>query len=139
MNGQPWVVGVIPHLFRIRLMEKHLNLASVGESPGKLMPSFTSLDLSDPICPEIFNKLWVSTANSNTEIFNTLDADSSYDDCRTLEQYRLALSTKPFHDINNLKASHLSQLRGFLVLWPMKFLEEEEISLTHSVAKELFV
>lgn len=75
-------------------------------------------------------------------VYNVLDGDSSFDRCRTLEQYRSALATKPLHDLNDSQldvVSHLSQLKGFLVLWPMKFLEQEEISMTHSVAKELFV
>jgi hypothetical protein len=151
MNGQPWMVGDIPHSFRIRLMQKHLGSNSCGLGERVIPTSRTSIthsppsvsaDLTDPICPEIFNELWVSIANSNSAIYNDLDGDASYDRCRTLAQYRLALSSKPMVDTNDVKQeviSRVSQLRGFLVLWPIRFLEEEGISMTHSVAKELFV
>jgi len=114
MNKKPWVVGVVPHMFRKRLMAKHLNDFQV--------------DLTDPICRDIYWTRWVESAQMNSRLYDELDGPCSYDKCATVDEYEKALATKPFLDANDpLVESYLVRIRGHLVMWPQKFLEKENL------------
>ncbi len=95
-------------------------------------------DLVDPICSEVYQDTWLKIAQSNSTIFDSIDGPGSYYRCRTLDEYRANLSfqgSRPLEDIT----IQLQQLKGHLVLWPLGFLESENIPLVHSVAKEVFM
>ena len=129
MNKKPWVVGVVPHMFRKRLMAKHLNDFQVGMlvfyENSKLK---YSLDLTGPICRDIYWTRWVESAQMNSRLYDELDGPCSYDKCATVEEYEKALATKPFLDANDpLVESYLVRIRGHLVMWPQKFLEKENL------------
>jgi phospholipase D1/2 len=128
MGGKPWVVGAVPHMFRKRLMGKHL-----GDY---------RCDLTDPICDEIYRLKWLHTARENTSIYNELDGPCSYDKCNTLEEYGRAILERPFLSASDpLVESFLARLQGHLVMFPLRFLYRENLkSLAHSTVlpDELF-
>lgn len=127
MNGQPWTVGEIPHQFRKKLMLQHL---------GNL-----DLDVTDPISQQVYDEHWLKISRSNSAIFNSLDGACVYDKCSSIDEYRTNLRTNQIHlDIDQPEiTSQLEKIQGNLVLWPEKFLDNEIMPITHTVAKELFV
>jgi hypothetical protein len=100
------------------------------------------IDLTDPICDEVYRMKWLHIARENTSIYNDLDGPCSYDTCNTLEEYRKAIQERPFLSSNEpLVESYLCRIKGHLVMFPLRFLFKENLkSLAHSTVlpDELF-
>ncbi len=93
----------------------------------------------DPICSEIYHDIWLKTAQSNSTIFDSTEESSSYYRCRTLNEYRANLSLSQQSKSIEHTRTQFQQLKGYLIMWPLGFLESENIPLVHSVAKEVFM
>jgi phospholipase D1/2 len=98
-------------------------------------------DFSDPICDHIYHDVWLSIAHTNTTLYDELDGPLSYERCFTVDEYEKALAAKPFLNSSDpLVESFLVRIKGHLVMWPLKFLEKENMlsAATQVLASDLF-
>ncbi|KAI0983513.1 hypothetical protein GJ496_007968 [Pomphorhynchus laevis] len=117
LNGKTNDVGKFASSLRIRIMREHLG------------------DLSDPprytydaASTDFFQNVWQHTAAKNTMIYtkvfncSPLDAATRFEDLRRLKSKRNLAQTNI-----SLALDFLKQLNGYLVLVPLKFLQNENL------------
>ena len=115
----------------------------------------TAADTSDPVHHRFYHDVWRNIATSNTSIYDELDGPNSYEKVRTIAELKEALVNTPMVDFSltthtdavdendfsaKLQLPHTtnatdvkgltSKLRGFLVHFPLHFLEQEDLSVS---------
>lgn len=115
MNGSPFVVGSLPHNFRMRLMRTH-----VGDM---------NFDFSDPLCAESTFK-WIGTALKNGRCYDFLEKQFSVDRVKDFSQFESANRDKRSWNIKtDMEAKQLVEMiQGHLVMWPLNYLEKENLA-----------
>lgn len=118
LGRAPWTVGRFAHELRIKLMRQHL-----GDD---------SIDITDILDDEIYAKNWDEISHRNSRAFDAVDGPASVYRCKTLESYQTGLRTNklPSLDDSNVTDILAKEVRGFLVNWPMLFLEQEDLAPT---------
>ncbi|KAF0550199.1 phospholipase D/nuclease [Gigaspora margarita] len=109
------------------------------ESESCLLKTDDEKKLEDPVSDEFF-KLWRSTAEENTKIYNEVFHCLPSDDVKTqsdYENFAPKSSKVPLgHVYDESKIQKLEDIKGYLVLFPYDFLKEAE-TITFNKIKTL--
>ncbi|KAF2975734.1 hypothetical protein EK904_014048 [Melospiza melodia maxima] len=80
----------------------------------------------DPVCDKFFKEVWIATAARNATIFDKVFRCLPSDQVNNLAQLRDFISKPKLATDDPVKAAEeLKKIRGFLVQFPFRFLEEE--------------
>uniref|UniRef100_A0A8C5TND6 Phospholipase n=1 Tax=Malurus cyaneus samueli TaxID=2593467 RepID=A0A8C5TND6_9PASS len=80
----------------------------------------------DPVCDKFFKEVWISTAARNATIFDKVFRCLPSDQVNNLTQLREFINKPKLANDDPAKAAEeLKKIRGFLVQFPFRFLEEE--------------
>lgn len=80
----------------------------------------------DPVCDKFFKEVWISTAARNATIFDKVFRCLPSDQVNNLTQLRDFINKPKLATDDPAKAAEeLKKIRGFLVQFPFRFLEEE--------------
>lgn len=80
----------------------------------------------DPVCDKFFKEVWISTAARNATIFDKVFRCLPSDQVNNLTQLRDFINKPKLANDDSAKAAEeLKKIRGFLVQFPFRFLEEE--------------
>eukprot|EP01102_Stenamoeba_stenopodia_P020675 TRINITY_DN8154_c0_g1_i3.p1 TRINITY_DN8154_c0_g1~~TRINITY_DN8154_c0_g1_i3.p1 ORF type:complete len:298 (-),score=64.21 TRINITY_DN8154_c0_g1_i3:72-965(-) len=112
MGGEPYKVSKFAHELRVRLWNDYLGL-----------PASDLTTLADPVVDSVFRDMWHRTAEKNTQLYASVFASLPDSLTKLFE----------FHPEDETELSDLPLLegvKGFLVLFPMNFLSEEQLSPT---------
>eukprot|EP00742_Colponemidia_sp_Colp-10_P021096 GILJ01024679.1.p2 GENE.GILJ01024679.1~~GILJ01024679.1.p2 ORF type:complete len:595 (-),score=81.98 GILJ01024679.1:153-1937(-) len=111
MDGKEYEVGRNLQRFRISLFQEHMGI-DVGDIDK----------IKDPVADSCYNGLWRLTAKSNTRIFRESFHCLPDNKVHTWEELDAFTATLPEPNMEQLK-----QLKGDLVKFPLKFLQEEDL------------
>ncbi|XP_042312763.1 phospholipase D1 isoform X1 [Sceloporus undulatus] len=85
-------------------------------------------DIQDPVSDKFFKEVWVSTAARNATIFDKVFRCLPSDQVTNLAQLREFITIPKLACENPTKATEeLKKIRGFLVQFPFRFLDEENL------------
>ncbi|XP_061493302.1 phospholipase D1 isoform X1 [Rhineura floridana] len=85
-------------------------------------------DLQDPVCDKFFKEVWVATAARNATIFDKVFRCLPSDEVTNLAQLREFITKPKLACENPAKAAEeLKKIHGFLVQFPFRFLDEENL------------
>ncbi|KAH0624158.1 hypothetical protein JD844_007600 [Phrynosoma platyrhinos] len=85
-------------------------------------------DIQDPVSDKFFKEVWVSTAARNATIFDKVFRCLPSDQVTNLAQLREFITIPKLACENPTKAAEeLKKIRGFLVQFPFRFLDEENL------------
>ncbi|XP_028911138.1 phospholipase D2 [Ornithorhynchus anatinus] len=85
------------------------------------------LDLRDPVCEDFFRR-WRDTAQTNADIYEQIFRCLPTDATPSLRALREYAAAEPLASVSPaLARPELARLRGHLVRFPLKFLEEESL------------
>ncbi|XP_026522250.1 phospholipase D1 [Notechis scutatus] len=85
-------------------------------------------DIQDPISDKFFKEVWVATAARNATIFEKVFRCLPSDEVNNLSHLRDFISKPKLACENPTKATEeLKKIRGFLVQFPFRFLDEENL------------
>nr|XP_060622649.1 phospholipase D1-like [Anolis sagrei ordinatus] len=85
-------------------------------------------DLQDPVSDKFFKEVWVATAARNATIFDKVFRCLPSDQVTNLAQLREFITIPKLACENPAKAAEeLKKIRGFLVQFPFRFLDEENL------------
>ncbi|XP_051851875.1 phospholipase D2 [Antechinus flavipes] len=85
------------------------------------------LDLQDPVCDTFF-QLWQKTAERNASIYEQIFRCLPSNATRSLRVLREYGSVEPLATVSpEIASSELTQIQGYLVHFPLKFLEDESL------------
>ncbi|XP_065841393.1 phospholipase D1-like [Oscarella lobularis] len=118
LGGEPCSVGKFVQGLRLQLFRNHLGFSS----------SEPNDELLDPTTRKFFKQLWVPTAARNSlileEVFNCLPSEHA----KTFADVRNIRSTPTLAKTDRSAAKEkLKDVKGHLVLMPVKFLDEENL------------
>ncbi|PSS03047.1 Phospholipase D zeta 1 like [Actinidia chinensis var. chinensis] len=138
MNGEPWKAGKFALSLRLSLWSEHLGLHT-----GEIK------QISDPIADSTYKELWLATAKTNTAIFQEVFRCVPNDVILSRSAFRQSMSQwkeKIGHTTTDLGVApekleyckdgetkaidpmdKLKSVRGFLVLFPMEFMSQEDL------------
>ncbi|ORZ14030.1 hypothetical protein BCR42DRAFT_417891 [Absidia repens] len=148
MNGQPCEVSRFAATLRRKLWKEHLGMLPHQQfdevNPAMLPLPIPQLDetgteedrlVMDPIHDDTL-ELWNSTARTNTESFRQVFHCVPDDTVRNYEQYKAFYPEPSMINVGHVWdpkmtteeiRSHLGQVKGHLVEFPCRFLEEEDL------------
>ncbi|XP_019388279.1 PREDICTED: phospholipase D1 isoform X1 [Crocodylus porosus] len=117
MDGEDYRAGKFAQSLRLRCFRVVL-----GCSTNQ------NVDLLDPVCDKFFKEMWVSTAARNATIFDKVFRCLPSDEVNNLIQLRDFINRPILANEDPLKAAEeLKKIHGFLVQFPFRFLEEENL------------
>lgn len=133
MNGKPYKASKFALELRLRLFSEHLGVDNLSL-------------LMDPVSDSFYLRLWQRTSSTNTAIYREIFRSVPDDTISDWEDYRRFVSTpfRPLHGHVATKApselisNALSRVRGNLVLYPIHFVNRENLSMVFP-AKEFMV
>ncbi|KAL5010636.1 hypothetical protein ScPMuIL_012941 [Solemya velum] len=116
MNGKRHMAGKFASSLRRTLFREHLGLSDTD----------TSVDLSDPVCDNFYKNVWIQQAGINTTIFEKVFHCVPTDLARSFDELEDYQATPALVETNPMKArEELSKVKGYVVLMPLHFLEQE--------------
>jgi len=128
MNGVPFVANKFAYDLRIRLFKEYLGISD-EDSPSQ-HNNRMRFDLTDPTCTQFYRDMWMAVATGNTKIYEHVFPHIPRDSISTFEEYTRPSAPKD----TNL----LDEVRGFLVLHPLYFLDKENLGPTFFEALNLW-
>jgi phosphatidylserine/phosphatidylglycerophosphate/cardiolipin synthase-like enzyme len=148
MNGQPFVVGYMPHTLRMKLMRQHLGEDESYGTTHLTLPSFvlfpvlsfltalltfsvhnfSETDLSDPLAKSV-RDAWKLRSNTNSAVYDQIDGGISVYRCTTVGQFKDAFANYVNPSYLDPQIKHtMAEVKGFLVDWPHTLFEREDLS-----------
>jgi phospholipase D1/2 len=123
MNGQPYSSGKFCGSLRRMLMREHLGIFN----------SKSDIDIRDPICDKFYKDIWIATAAKNSSIYEKVFAVVPTDEVRSFSQLKDYLNKQKLADTHQnedkIEAKKcLDEIRGHLVLTPLFFLCDEDLT-----------
>lgn len=137
MNGQPWRAGRFAHSLRLSLWSEHLGI------------DLSNLEtIRDPVGDETYQEVWMSTARSNTDIYQAMfgcipddSIHSRFALRQTTAQIKdnlmghttidLGIAPEPLdkegRPIPGIQDKQLEAIRGHLVNFPLNFMSAEDL------------
>ena len=110
-----FVVGKTAHELRVRLMRQHL-----GDKTA---------NVSNILSRDIFLENWESVAMHNSTIYDMLDGEMSVYRCKKISHFQADYRDHVNKSIKDVEVqAAVKSIRGFLVNWPLTFLEEENLA-----------
>uniref|UniRef100_A0A8C3HR92 Phospholipase n=1 Tax=Chrysemys picta bellii TaxID=8478 RepID=A0A8C3HR92_CHRPI len=117
MDGKDYKAGRFAQSLRLRCFRVVL-----GSSAD------LSADLQDPVSDRFFKEVWVSTAARNATIFDKVFRCLPSDEVTNLAQLRDFIAKSKLVTQDAAKAAEeLKKIHGFLVQFPFRFLDEENL------------
>uniref|UniRef100_A0A8C5IWY2 Phospholipase n=1 Tax=Junco hyemalis TaxID=40217 RepID=A0A8C5IWY2_JUNHY len=114
MDGQEFRAGRFAQSLRLRCFRVVLGGSDL------------SPEHQDPVCDKFFKEVWIATAARNATIFDKVFRCLPSDQVNNLAQLRDFISKPKLATDDPVKAAEeLKKIRGFLVQFPFRFLEEE--------------
>ncbi|KAK9753640.1 PX domain [Popillia japonica] len=88
-----------------------------------------NIDITDPVSDHFYNDVWYSTASLNTEFYDKVFHCIPCDQVETFDQLKEYISQKPLY-LSEISRSEkmLESIEGHLVLFPLKFLCQENLT-----------
>jgi phosphatidylserine/phosphatidylglycerophosphate/cardiolipin synthase-like enzyme len=133
INKEPCQVGRFTSSLRKRLFREFLgefshSTATPTSSNSQISPG-SPLDLTDPCSDEFYTSVLLKYAKSNTEIYDKIFRVIPCDRVHTFEQLKEYQKVKWLNKDNQAEAKcELGQIKGFIVLYPKKFLCFEKLT-----------
>ncbi|KAF4521151.1 hypothetical protein B566_EDAN012917 [Ephemera danica] len=129
MNGKHFQSGRYAGPFRRRIFREHLGL--LEDADGEAI-------VRDPVCSEFYHDRWQATADRNTKIFEEVFHCIPSDYATSFVQLKKYLDEPPLsmRDLDAAKQA-LTDVQGFLVNLPLKFLASENLSKATNVVEGL--
>ncbi|CAG2106344.1 unnamed protein product [Medioppia subpectinata] len=133
MNGQPYAkCGRFCGSLRRHLFREHLGLlgpSDRGSQHLQASPALPDIDIRDPIGDHFYKDVWMATAARNADIYERVFPVVPTDQVRTFAQLKDYLTRpKLVHTDPQEAQRQLDRVRGHLVLMPLNFLEDEELT-----------
>ncbi|XP_022246655.1 phospholipase D1-like [Limulus polyphemus] len=129
MNGTPYQAGVFAGTLRKSLFREHLGLDEKN----------SETDLRDPVSDTFYKDVWLTVAALNTSIFEKVFRCIPTDEVHKFAQIKTHQTQQGLAQTNPAKAQlELQKVRGHLVLLPLSFLSEEDLTPS-SGTKEYFL
>uniref|UniRef100_A0A663MKF8 phospholipase D n=1 Tax=Athene cunicularia TaxID=194338 RepID=A0A663MKF8_ATHCN len=114
MDGEDYSAGKFAQSLRLRCFRVVLGGSDL------------SPEHQDPVCDKFFKEVWISTAARNATIFDKVFRCLPSDQVNNLTQLRDFINKPKLASDDPVKAAEeLKKIRGFLVQFPFRFLEEE--------------
>lgn len=114
MDGEAYSAGRFAQSLRLRCFRVVLGGSDLNP------------DHQDPVCERFFKEVWISTAARNATIFDKVFRCLPSDQVNNLAQLRDFINKPILANDDPVKAAEeLKKIRGFLVQFPFRFLEEE--------------
>uniref|UniRef100_A0A8C0IE00 Phospholipase n=1 Tax=Bubo bubo TaxID=30461 RepID=A0A8C0IE00_BUBBB len=114
MDGEDYSAGKFAQSLRLRCFRVVLGGSDL------------SPEHQDPVCDKFFKEVWISTAARNATIFDKVFRCLPSDQVNNLTQLRDFINKPKLANDDPVKAAEeLKKIRGFLVQFPFRFLEEE--------------
>uniref|UniRef100_A0A672V2R9 Phospholipase n=1 Tax=Strigops habroptila TaxID=2489341 RepID=A0A672V2R9_STRHB len=114
MDGEDYSAGKFAQSLRLRCFRVVLGGSDL------------SPEHQDPVCDKFFKEVWISTAARNATVFDKVFRCLPSDQVNNLTQLRDFISKPKLANDDPAKAAEeLKKIRGFLVQFPFRFLEEE--------------
>ncbi|XP_062438235.1 phospholipase D1 isoform X2 [Rhea pennata] len=114
MDGEPYSAGKFAQSLRLQCFRVVLGGSDL------------SADHQDPVCDKFFKEVWIATAARNATIFDKVFRCLPSDQVNNLAQLRDFINKPKLANDDPVKAAEeLKKIRGFLVQFPFRFLEEE--------------
>uniref|UniRef100_A0A8B9D413 Phospholipase n=1 Tax=Anser cygnoides TaxID=8845 RepID=A0A8B9D413_ANSCY len=114
MDGEEYSAGKFAQSLRLRCFRVVLGGSDLNP------------DHQDPVCERFFKEVWISTAARNATIFDKVFRCLPSDQVNNLAQLRDFINKPKLANDDPAKAAEeLKKIRGFLVQFPFRFLEEE--------------
>ncbi|XP_022901663.2 phospholipase D1 isoform X1 [Onthophagus taurus] len=122
MNGNSFPSGKYAGSLRKHLFKEHLGL--IGREHERI-----DVDVEDPISDYFYNEIWYKTASLNTEFYDKVFHCIPSDNVETFSALKEYINQKPFY-LSEISRSEtmLQSIEGHLVLFPLKFLCQENLS-----------
>jgi hypothetical protein len=87
------------------------------------------VDFTDPLSNTCYWNTWIATAIENGKIYDKLEGSLSVDKIFNFNQYREATRNKEYVDATRPDIKELlERIKGHLVLWPINYLKDEDMS-----------
>ncbi|KAJ7402944.1 Phospholipase D1 [Pitangus sulphuratus] len=114
MDGEEYSAGKFAQSLRLRCFRVVLGGSDLNP------------EHQDPVCDKFFKEVWIATAARNATIFDKVFRCLPSDQVNNLTQLRDFISKPKLANDDPAKAAEeLKKIRGFLVQFPFRFLEEE--------------
>ncbi|KFR15043.1 Phospholipase D1 [Opisthocomus hoazin] len=114
MDGEDYSAGKFAQSLRLRCFRVVLGGSDLNP------------EHKDPVCDKFFKEVWISTAARNATIFDKVFRCLPSDQVNNLTQLRDFINKPKLANDDPVKAAEeLKKIRGFLVQFPFRFLEEE--------------
>ncbi|KRT80725.1 hypothetical protein AMK59_5302 [Oryctes borbonicus] len=124
MNGNAFPCGRFAGSLRKFLFKEHIGL--IGREHERI-----DVDITDPISDHFYNDIWYSIASLNTEFYDKVFHCIPSDHVETFAQLKEYISQKPlYHSEISRSEKMLESIEGHLVLFPLKFLCQEQLTPT---------
>jgi len=131
MNKHQYMAGRFALSLRKRLFREHLGVET-DES------GVDSVDISDPIADSFYKGTWMHRAAVNTNIYDKVFRCSPSDSITSFEKLNAMKSNLSLAITDPVSArTHLSEIKGHLVLLPLLFLGEENLTPGAGTAESL--
>ncbi|XP_062988054.1 phospholipase D1 [Elgaria multicarinata webbii] len=116
MDGEPYKAGKFAQSLRLQCFRVVLGSSA---DPN---------DIQDPVSDKFFKEVWISTAARNATIFDKVFRCLPSDEVNNLAQLRDFIIKHKLACENPAKAAEeLKKIHGFLVQFPFRFLDEENL------------
>lgn len=124
MNGKEWSAGRFAHSLRISLWAEHLGFRASEVAA-----------ILDPVCDSTYKGIWMSRAESNTNIYTDVFGSIPADFIHSRVALRQAVAQqkeKVGHTTIDLgiapeESTSIEAISGHLVFFPLKFMAEEDL------------
>lgn len=131
MNGQPYDCGKFCGSLRRYLMREHLGLLEAKNSKEEV-------DIRDPISDKFYKDVWMRTASKNSNLYERVFPVVPTDEVKTFVQLREYLNRPKLFNTNVAEAKKcLERIRGHIVLQPLYFLQEEDLTPAWGTGEKL--
>jgi phospholipase D1/2 len=128
MNKKACQVGRFSSTLRKRLFREFLGDYPT-QSPASNHSLPTTLDINDPCSEEFYKKNLLKHAKHNTKIYDKVFRVIPCDHVQNFEQLKVYQKGKCLNQQNAIEAkSELSTIKGYIVLYPKKFLCFEKLT-----------
>jgi len=121
MSGKPYKANAFVYGLRMHLMIEHLGLDFGSEVDHARVQDINK--------DRFYKDLWLKTARTNTDVFESVFPEVPRDSYLTFSEYEVAKTQPP----NNEKKSKLSLIKGHLCFYPTRFLCAETPTLWSSI------
>ncbi|XP_064618688.1 phospholipase D1-like [Lineus longissimus] len=130
MDGKQFKAGKFTLNLRKRLFMEHLGLIDNPDS---------SISVADPVCPQFWYDVWWKAAKTNTSVYDDVFKVFFSNNVKTLSDLKEYSNVPKLCKLDKVKAKEIliTDLRGTVVIIPLQFLENADISMSIGTKEQL--